>query len=112
MRIAIPVANGQLSPHFGHCEKFVLLDVDPVTRRILKQEEVPAPPHQPGLLPGWLSERGAQVVIAGGIGARAQQLFQDREIKVVVGAPEDTPERTTMAYLEGNLKVGENACDH
>jgi predicted Fe-Mo cluster-binding NifX family protein len=112
MRIAIPLANGQLSPHFGHCETFALLDVDPADCRILKQEEIPAPPHQPGLLPSWLSERGAHVVIAGGMGARAQQLFQAKDIKVVVGAPADTPERITMAYLEGSLQVGQIACDH
>ena len=51
MRIAIPVANEQLSPHFGHCEKFALIDVDTTDRKILSRVDIEAPPHEPGLLP-------------------------------------------------------------
>lgn len=28
MKIAIPMAGGQLCMHFGHCEQFALVDVD------------------------------------------------------------------------------------
>lgn len=112
MRIAIPLANGKLSAHFGHCERFVLLDVDPQTKAILAREEVVPPPHEPGLLPRWLSEHGAQLIIAGGMGGRAQQLFTQNDIQVVVGAPADTPEELVAAYLGGTLKSGENLCDH
>ncbi|NLF18973.1 MAG: ATPase, partial [Lentisphaerae bacterium] len=31
MRLAIPIADGRLSLHFGHCESFALIDVDPAT---------------------------------------------------------------------------------
>ena len=51
MRIAIPVADGRLAMHFGHCEKFALLDVDTDEKKIIKKEEIDAPPHEPGLLP-------------------------------------------------------------
>jgi predicted Fe-Mo cluster-binding NifX family protein len=112
MRIAIPVADGKLSAHFGHCERFALLDVDPEKRAVLKKEEVPAPEHQPGLLPRWLAERGATVIIAGGIGGRAQGLFAEQGIRVVVGAPADAPEELVTAYLAGTLKTGDNVCDH
>lgn len=112
MRIAIPLANGRLAMHFGHCERFALIDADSKGKRILKREDVAAPPHEPGLLPRWLGERGATVIIAGGMGSRAQGLFAERGIGVVVGAPADTPERIVQAYLEGNLESGENVCDH
>ncbi len=112
MRIAIPLANGQLSTHFGHCERFALVDVDPTEKKILRREDVDAPPHEPGLLPRWLAERGASVIIAGGMGQRAQGLFSERGIQVVVGAPADTPERVVTGYLAGTLQVGENVCDH
>ena len=112
MRIAIPVADGRLSTHFGHCERFALVDVDPSTKKVLKREEVEAPPHEPGLLPAWLAERGATVIIAGGMGQRAQGLFADQGIAVVIGAPAEAPDRLVADYLEGTLRTGENVCDH
>lgn len=112
MRIAIPMADGKLAMHFGHCERFALLDVDPREKKILKREDIDAPPHEPGLLPRWLAELGANTIISGGMGQRARGLFAERGIQVVVGAPSDTPERLVGNYLAGTLQVGENACDH
>ncbi len=112
MKIAIPLANGQLSMHFGHCERFALVDVDLAGKKIVKREEVDAPPHEPGLLPRWLAERGASVIIAGGMGQRAQGLFAERGIQVIVGAPAETPERLVAGYLAGTLQTGKNVCDH
>ncbi|MBN1423956.1 NifB/NifX family molybdenum-iron cluster-binding protein [Candidatus Fermentibacteria bacterium] len=112
MRIAIPVAEGRLCAHFGHCQQFALVDVDTATKTVTKQEALPAPPHQPGLLPRWLAERGATMIIAGGMGGRAQGLFTQQGIEVVVGAPCETPERVVAAYLDGTLQTGDNLCDH
>jgi predicted Fe-Mo cluster-binding NifX family protein len=112
MKIAIPLAGGKLSLHFGHCERFALVDVDPAEKKILKREDVVAPPHEPGLLPRWLAERGASVVITGGMGQRAQQLFAQHGISVVLGAPADAPERIVSDYLAGTLQLGNNVCDH
>lgn len=112
MRIAIPLANGKLAMHFGHCESFALVDVDTESCLIKGRNDVAAPAHQPGLLPPWLSEKGATVIIAGGMGQRAQDLFTQQGIKVVVGAPAETPETLVKDFLEGSLKLGGNACDH
>ena len=112
MRIAIPLADGKLSQHFGHCERFALLDVDEGRKAIVTKVEHPAPEHQPGLLPRWLAEKGATVIIAGGMGQRAQDLFAEQGIAVVVGAPAEAPESLVAAYLGGTLKSGSNVCDH
>ena len=112
MRIAIPIADGKLSVHFGHCEKFAIIEADPVNRKVLKKEEIDAPEHQPGLLPAWLGEKDVQVVIAGGMGQRAINLFVERNIEVFVGAPAESPEYLVAAYLDGTLKAGNNVCDH
>jgi predicted Fe-Mo cluster-binding NifX family protein len=113
MRIAIPLSSGKLCGHFGHCERFALVDADPEVRSILKTSEVVAPPHEPGLLPAWLAERGATVIIAGGMGQRAQSLFHDHRISVVVGAPTgEAPEVLSRSYLAGTLQSGANVCDH
>ncbi len=112
MRIAIPIAGERLAQHFGHCEKFALVDVDPVTRQTTASTEVAAPEHQPGLLPPWLKERGVNLIIAGGMGARAHSLFETVSIEVLTGAPAETPATLVRQYLDGRLTTGENACDH
>jgi ATP-binding protein involved in chromosome partitioning len=112
MKCAIPVTDGRLSPHFGHCEQFALFDVDEQQKIIINKELVAAPEHQPGLLPEWLSEQGVSLIIAGGMGSRAQGLFQQNGIEVVLGAMESDPEKAVLSYLAGRLTVGDNICDH
>lgn len=111
-RIAIPISGGRLSAHFGHCECFALVDIDQNSGQVMGRTDVPAPPHEPGLLPGWLAEQGAMTVVCGGMGQRAQMLFEERGIQVVVGAPAEDPEHVVQALLAGSLQLGNNYCDH
>ncbi|MFZ5807492.1 MAG: NifB/NifX family molybdenum-iron cluster-binding protein [Verrucomicrobiota bacterium] len=112
MKIAIPLADGKLTNHFGHCASFALVDAQPETKSILKREDVEAPPHEPGLLPPWLAKKGVTTIIAGGMGQRALNLFAEQGIQVITGAPSQTPEKLVLAHLAGTLQVGANACDH
>jgi Mrp family chromosome partitioning ATPase/predicted Fe-Mo cluster-binding NifX family protein len=112
MRIAIPTAAGRLSQHFGHCDRFALLDVDQAAKRIVGKRELESPEHQPGLLPRWLAENGATLIIAGGMGANAQKLFAESGIRVLIGAPAETPEALVEAFMTGTLQTGGNQCDH
>lgn len=112
MKVAMPVADGKICPHFGHCRKFAFLEVDEDAGSILKKYSEDAPLHQPGLLPLWLKEREVDLVIAGGMGSRAQGLFFENGIKVVVGAPAEDPVTVLDAYLNGSLQTTENLCDH
>ena len=112
MKIAIPLAEGKLTMHFGHCATFALIDVDTSLKTIIKREDIEAPPHQPGLLPPWLAARGVTMIIAGGMGQRAQGLFNGNKIEVITGAPVATPEDLVRDYLSGTLKTGDNTCDH
>ena len=112
MKIAIPTANGQLCMHFGHCEQFALVEVDRSNKTVGEIEYLTPPAHEPGVLPRWLHEQGANVIIAGGMGRRAQELFAQNGIEVVVGVPTDRPEDIASAFLKQELQVGENVCDH
>ena len=112
MKIAIPLAEGRLSLHFGHCEEFALSEVDRENSKIVGKQVCQAPMHEPGALPRWLSENGVQVVLAGGMGQRARQLLADSGIDVVVGAPAAAPEQLVDDFLNGALEAGENICDH
>ncbi len=110
MKIAIPTANGKLAMHFGHCEKFVIVNVE--NNKVVSTEEATPPPHEPGVLPKWLGEQNVNVIIAGGMGSRAQNLFAQNNIKVVVGASAETTENLVAAFLDNSLETGDNACDH
>ena len=112
MKIAIPLAAGQLCMHFGHCETFALVDVDDNNKEVSKMITLQPPTHQPGVLPRWLHEQGATVIIAGGMGQRAQQLFAQNGIEVVVGASAQTPEKLVEAYVNNALQTGGTICDH
>ena len=78
MRIAIPVVNGELALHFGHGQHFAIIDVDPEAKTISDPTLATPPPHAPGVLPRWLAEQNVSVIIAGGMGRRAQDLFEQR----------------------------------
>jgi predicted Fe-Mo cluster-binding NifX family protein len=112
MIYAVPLSNGRVAMHFGHCEQFALFDVDEAKGEIVGKEIITSPEHQPGLLPAWLAEQGVSVVIASGMGSRAQELFQQNRISVAVNALEDDPERAVLAYIKGVLEVGDDVCDH
>lgn len=112
VKIAVPVVGGQLSAHFGHCEEFAFFEVDTERKEIVGQDSAPPPPHEPGVLPRWLGEKGAAVIIAGGMGTRAQSLFEEQGIRVIIGAPNGDPRRLVESYLNGTLECGDNICDH
>ncbi|MEJ2096798.1 MAG: NifB/NifX family molybdenum-iron cluster-binding protein [Deltaproteobacteria bacterium] len=110
MKFAIPIADGKLTAHFGHCKEFAILNVE--ENEIKQKEFLVPPPHEPGVLPQWLKEMGANVIIAGGMGQRAIQLFDQAGIQVVTGAPVEDPEMLVKDYLKNKLVVGDNVCDH
>jgi len=91
MKYAVPMSGGAVATHFGHCEQFALIDVDEEKKQ---------------------SEKGVSLVIAGGMGSRAQNLFQQNRIGVVIGSMEKDPEKAVMSYLNGELTTGGNICDH
>jgi predicted Fe-Mo cluster-binding NifX family protein len=110
MRYAIPTADGRLTMHFGHADRFALVDVR--DGAVVETRTVEPPPHAPGVLPQWLKEQGVDLVIAGGMGRRAQDLFAQHGIRVLVGAGPAAPEDLVREHLAGALKTGANICDH
>ena len=110
MKIAIPVAEGRLTAHFGHAAEFAIVHVE--NQEIRRKELLTPPAHEPGVLPRWLHELGVEVILAGGMGQRALSLFGENGIRVVTGAPGFTPEELVQQYLTNTLVAGENVCDH
>jgi len=108
--IAIPLENGRLCTHFGHCQQFAIVDVE--NNIITEEKLITPPPHEPGLLPRWLAEKGVTEVIAGGMGQRAIDLFTGQNIKVNVGAQPKSPNELVTDWIKSSLVTGSNACDH
>ena len=108
--LVVPVSDGKLSSHFGHCEQFAFIETQ--NGKIVKTEIRNPPAHEPGVLPRWLQEQGADVAIVGGMGENAQQLLRSNGIEVIMGAPKDSPEALANQYLTNTLVTGENRCDH
>lgn len=112
MKIAIPMAEGRLCLHFGHCEKFALVEIDETAKKLVKITLLSPPPHEPGVIPNWIASTGATTVIVGGIGPMAQQLLTKKGVTVISGVPSDTPETLIKAYFNNTLAHGVNICDH
>lgn len=79
---------------------------------ILSNEAIQGPAHAPDILPPWVAEQGTRVILSGGMGGRAQELFAEQGIKVIAGCPSEDPEKVVIDYLNGTLTTGVNGCDH
>lgn len=108
--IAIPLENGVLCEHFGHCQNFAIIEVE--NNLIQNIKEVTPPEHQPGLYPKWVAQHGVTDVIAGGIGQKAINLFNEQKINVYFGAPIKTAKALAEDFLTGTLELSVNYCDH
>lgn len=110
-KIAIPVDdNGILDAHFGHCKYFIFINVE--GSEIISEEKVVPPPHEPGLLPKWLADKGATDIVAGGMGQKAIQLFNQFGVNAFVGAPKLTAKELVEGFIKEEISFTANYCDH
>lgn len=110
MKFAIPTLNNELTAHFGHCERFAIVETD--NSVIINEESVDPPVHQPGVYPKFLADMGVDVIIAGGMGQKAQDLFAQNNIQVHMGVQNGTPASLVQDYFSNQLQTGQNLCDH
>jgi predicted Fe-Mo cluster-binding NifX family protein len=110
MKVAVPVADGTLCLHFGHCQYFAIFDVE--NGAVKGRNDVNPPPHAPGVIPKFLNEQDVAVILAGGMGHKALELFDQFNIQVVTGASPVDPQIAVEDYLKGTLQTGANVCDH
>lgn len=108
--IAIPLEDGILCAHFGHCQEFAIVTV--VNGEIDNIKKVIPPEHVPGLYPRWVAQFGVTDVVAGGMGQQAINLFNEQQINAFVGAPMLTPEEIVNEFISGNLNLSSNYCNH
>ncbi len=112
VKIAVPLAKGQLTQHFGHCEQLAVVTANMDTNVVTGSELVTPPPHEPNVMPAFVDRLGVKLVIAGGMGQKALKQFEEKGIAVVCGAQGGSPLEVVSTYMEGKLLVSANACDH
>ena len=110
VKLAIPSENEKLCSHFGHCQQFAIYNIE--NDKILKSEFVNTPEHTPGAFPKFLNELGVKVVIAGGMGNKAQAHFKNQGIELITGADEPELNILVQNYIEGKLESKEVKCNH
>jgi predicted Fe-Mo cluster-binding NifX family protein len=109
MRIALSTDGGYISAHFGRCPAYTIVDIE--EGRIINREEISNPGHQPGFLPQFLSQRGVDCIIAGGMGPRAQALFSQQNIETIIGV-QGSIDEVIDKFISRELESGEDLCDH
>lgn len=107
MKIAVASEGKMVTEHFGHCEGFNIFDTE--NGKIVKSEFIPNPGHRPGFLPNFLNDKGVNVIISGGMGGGAIDIFNEKNIEVIVGAT-GAAEAAVNSYLQGNLKSTGSVC--
>lgn len=107
MKIAISTDGGQVSAHFGRCPEFTIVKIE--NGKVVEKEVMPNPGHHPGFLPQFFSERGVEAIIAGGMGMRAQGLFDEMGIKAIMGVAGSIDE-VIEKIADGTLEGGESLC--
>lgn len=107
MKIAVASDNGMVSGHFGHCESFMIYDT--VDGKVVTTEAVPNPGHKPGFLPVFLDDKGVNVIISGGMGGGAVDIFNEKNIEVITGA-QGKAEDLVTSYLLGELVSTGSVC--
>jgi predicted Fe-Mo cluster-binding NifX family protein len=108
MKVAIATDNNQVSAHFGRCQHYTIFEVD--GKEVKGKTVVDTPGHQPGMLPPFLSQKGVNIVIAGGMGPRAQNLFRQMNIEPITGVSGKVDE-VIHAFLQDRLETGDSTCD-
>ena len=107
IKIAVASEKEMVTEHFGHCVNFNIFEVE--NNQITKSESIPNPGHKPGFLPNFLNGMGVNVIISGGMGSGAIEIFSEKNIEVIIGAS-GSAETVVRAYLQGILKSTGSVC--
>lgn len=108
-KIAVASEGAVVTGHFGNCRNFLIFTCG--ENGIESVEDVANPGHKPGFLPNFLADQDVSVVICGGMGVHASEIFNSRGVEVILGASGDS-RAAVEAYLKGTLQSVGIPCEH
>lgn len=109
-KLAIPLEGGRLAQHFGHSRLFHFFDIE--NNKIINSYTKEPPPHQVGVIPRWLASEKATDLLVGGVGTKAVEILYAHGVKVLVGVDSDEANKLALNFINGDLKFGDNSCNH
>jgi len=107
MKIAVASEKEMVTEHFGHCSNFNIFEVE--NNKIIKSESISNPGHRPGFLPNFLNDMGVNVIMSGGMGGGAVEIFNEKGIEVITGV-RGKAETAVNSYLKGDIKSSGSIC--
>ncbi|NPB09807.1 MAG: hypothetical protein GXO17_05575 [Thermodesulfobacteria bacterium] len=107
MKIAVPLEGDLVASHFGHASRFAIYEILPEG---LRKEVLSPPPHEPGVIPRWLSELGVTHVLCGQMGHRALMFCQEFGMEVISGVMPVPADEVVSEFVAGRLRVKPRFC--
>ncbi|HOP56848.1 MAG TPA: NifB/NifX family molybdenum-iron cluster-binding protein [Bacillota bacterium] len=107
MKVALAVTDNMVTEHFGHCDYFVVYEIE--DGKAKGSEIIKNPPHQKGFLPNFLHKNGVNCVIAGNMGEMAKKIMDGFGIQVIMGINGEVSD-VIAKYLAGELVSSDIIC--
>ncbi len=105
MKIAISTDGDEVSPHFGRCPQFTIIEIK--NNELVDKKTIENPGHHPNYLPRYLGKIGVSCVVAGGMGMRAKANFNREGVETILGV-EGKIEEIIDKIISGSLEGGES----
>ncbi len=107
MKIAISTDSGYVSQHFGRCPEYTIVELK--DNKLIEKKVIKNPGHRREFLPNYLHEQNIDCVITGGAGRRAQDLFNQHNIILILGA-QGKVDDVINEFIQGSLTSGKSLC--
>ncbi|MEN8153444.1 MAG: NifB/NifX family molybdenum-iron cluster-binding protein [Acidobacteriota bacterium] len=109
MKIAIATEGDLVAQHFGRCSEYTIIKVE--NSKVVEKAIIDNPGHAPGYLPRFLSDMGVKIILSGGMGPKAINLFRERKVEPLVGVSGPV-NKIIEDLLNEKLVLGESECNH
>jgi predicted Fe-Mo cluster-binding NifX family protein len=112
MKLALPLtATDEFPLRYGDAAKFAVFDIDPTQHVVHRRLIVVPQASEPCEWPTVLRAAGVDLVLAGGMGARARAHMDEHGLKVLDGVLPAAPEAIIEAWMSGRLPTCVSYCD-